>query len=149
MNTNELKELKERLAKVDEYSVCRSICSGSFQSVFHNTVIRLILGDNYDELSNTYQYDVMAVVSKLSELVALASENVPDPFAEEQRQIDKDKQKSTAVYWNCTDIVCSDCNVCNGQTPSDYYNTFGCATAQGIEIAMRQVELDRRRVNND
>lgn len=62
-----------------------------------------------------------------------------------QERIYLDKGKSMCEYWNCIGELCANCpSKIEGKTPADHYGVIGCSTAQGMDIARRQAELDKR-----
>lgn len=62
-----------------------------------------------------------------------------------QEKIDRDKSKAITRYWECEDAECHTCPCrIDGKKPSEYYGTINCSVAQGMDIARRQAELDKR-----
>lgn len=61
-----------------------------------------------------------------------------------QEKIDADKNLMWTIYWDCTKRDCLGCDVLHGKSPSEYYNVHNCSVAQGLDIARRQAELDKR-----
>ena len=61
-----------------------------------------------------------------------------------QERIDADKKKENSKYWGC----CFYCNNCpaeiDGKKPRERYGSLNCSIAQGMDIARRQAELDKR-----
>lgn len=61
-----------------------------------------------------------------------------------QERIDADKKKENSKYWGC----CFYCNNCpaeiDGKKPRERYGSLNCSIAQGMDIARRQYELDKR-----
>ena len=61
-----------------------------------------------------------------------------------QERIDADKKKENSKYWGC----CFYCNNCpaeiDGKKPRERYGSLNCSIAQGLDIARRQRELDKR-----
>lgn len=61
-----------------------------------------------------------------------------------QERIDADKKKENSKYWGC----CFYCNNCpaeiDGKKPRERYGLLNCSIAQGMDIARRQYELDKR-----
>lgn len=63
-----------------------------------------------------------------------------------QERIDADKGKSGTEYWGCIGLLCGDCPAeIDGKRPSDRYGVLNCSTAQGMDIARRQADLDARK----
>lgn len=63
-----------------------------------------------------------------------------------QERIDADKKKLMYEYWECKSSKCGECPATiDGKKPSLYYGVRSCSTAQGMDIARRQVELDARK----
>lgn len=62
-----------------------------------------------------------------------------------QERIDADKKKENSKYWGC----CFYCNNCpaeiDGKKPRERYGSLNCSIAQGMDIARRQYELDKRK----
>lgn len=62
-----------------------------------------------------------------------------------QERIDEDKKKENSKYWGC----CFYCNNCpdeiDGKKPRERYGSLNCSIAQGMDIARRQYELDKRK----
>ncbi|WP_302384429.1 hypothetical protein [uncultured Adlercreutzia sp.] len=64
---------------------------------------------------------------------------------ETQERIDADKKKLMYEYWECKSSKCGECPATiDGKKPSLYYGVRSCSTAQGMDIARRQRELDKR-----
>lgn len=64
---------------------------------------------------------------------------------ETQERIDADKKKLMYEYWECKSSECGECPATiDGKKPSLYYGVRSCSTAQGMDIARRQRELDKR-----
>lgn len=62
-----------------------------------------------------------------------------------QERIDEDKKKLMYEYWECKSSKCGECPATiDGKKPSLYYGVRSCSTAQGMDIASRQHELDKR-----
>lgn len=62
-----------------------------------------------------------------------------------QERIDEDKKKLMYEYWECKSSKCGECPATiDGKKPSLYYGVRSCFTAQGMDIASRQHELDKR-----
>lgn len=62
-----------------------------------------------------------------------------------QERIDEDKKKLMYEYWECKSSKCGECPATiDGKKPSLYYGVRSCYTAQGMDIARRQRELDKR-----
>lgn len=62
-----------------------------------------------------------------------------------QERIDEDKKKLMYEYWECKYSKCGECPATiDGKKPSLYYGVRSCYTAQGMDIARRQRELDKR-----
>lgn len=62
-----------------------------------------------------------------------------------QERIYIDKRKTTQECWECRGSKCSDCpSEIDGEKPADHYGVLGCTQAQGMDIARRQAELDKR-----
>lgn len=66
-----------------------------------------------------------------------------------QERIDEDKMKDAYDYWGCLANPCEECPaVVDGRKPRERYGmsntTFGCAVAQGYDLALRQAKLDGR-----
>lgn len=60
-------------------------------------------------------------------------------------RIDADKKKLMYEYWECKSSKCGECPATiDGKKPSLYYGVRSCSTAQGMDIARRQRELDKR-----
>lgn len=63
-----------------------------------------------------------------------------------QERIDEDKKKLMYEYWECKSSKCGECPATiDGKKPSLYYGVRSCSTAQGMDIARRQAELDARK----
>lgn len=63
-----------------------------------------------------------------------------------QERIDADKKKLMYEYWECKSSKCGECPATiDGKKPSLYYGVRSCSTAQGMDIARRQAELDARK----
>ena len=62
-----------------------------------------------------------------------------------QERIDEGKKKLMYEYWECKSSKCGECPATiDGKKPSLYYGVRSCSTAQGMDIASRQHELDKR-----
>ena len=60
-----------------------------------------------------------------------------------QERIDKGKRIGIVDYWDCNGANCFSCTVVgDGVSPQERYGVISCATAQGMDIARRQAELD-------
>lgn len=60
-----------------------------------------------------------------------------------QARIDKGKRIGIVDYWDCNGANCFSCTVVgDGVSPQERYGVISCATAQGMDIARRQAELD-------
>lgn len=63
-----------------------------------------------------------------------------------QERIDEDKHKIASAYWRCESEFCSNCpSKIDGMSPREYYDVCICDVAQGMDIARRQRELDKRK----
>ncbi|MEY8460114.1 hypothetical protein AALA69_03170 [Eggerthellaceae bacterium 24-137] len=73
------------------------------------------------------------------------ADNLTHTPPDTQEKIDRDKSKAITRYWECEDAECHTCPCrIDGKKPSEYYGTINCSVAQGMDIARRQAELDKR-----
>lgn len=62
-----------------------------------------------------------------------------------QERVDEDKKKTFRDYWDCWGVTCRECPAdIDGKAPMVHYGVRNCSIAQGMDIARRQAELDKR-----
>lgn len=68
-----------------------------------------------------------------------------EPTRDSLAQIKEDTGKSWQQYWGCrASDVCETCTRMHDTKPSEYYGTYNCSVAQGLDLARRKAELDER-----